>query len=212
LALSTENRNLKLETKMNAPVADILSRIDQLSREELNELEKTLTRRLPDESSPRTRSGNWKRKALIFGIIAAVLAAVIGIITYLTSKETLAASNRKDEFGAEVGFKIDQYRFRDRSRLIFTSGSGSSLVYDFSPLLIDKIERQSWLGDGRVIYLNLLVKPNSKAPVSPARIIYDFHRGETYIYSPLRLSRTGASSERWLSEAEFDGLLARFAE
>jgi hypothetical protein len=197
---------------MNAPVADILSRIDQLTREELNELEKTLTRHQPDESSLKPRSGSWKRKALIIGIIAAALAAVIGIVTYLTSKETLAANNRKDEFGADVGYKIDQYRFRDRSQLIFTSGSGTSLVYNFSPLLIDKIERQSWLANGRVIYLNLLVKPNSRTVVSPARIIYDFHRGETYIYSPLRLSRTASSSERWLSEAEFDGLLARFAQ
>src|SRR5262245_41589353 len=102
---------------MNAPVADILSRIDQLSREELNELEKTVTKRQPDKSSVGTQSGNWKRKALIIGIIAAVLAGVIGIITYLTSKETLAASNRKDEFGANVGYKIEQYSFRDRSRL-----------------------------------------------------------------------------------------------
>jgi hypothetical protein len=164
------------------------------------------------ESSLNPRSGSWKRKAMILGIIAAVLAIVIGIITYLTSKETLAASNRKDEFGSDVGYQVEQYRFRDRSRLIFTSGTGTSLVYDLSPLLIDKIERQSWLANGRVIYFNLLVKPNSRAPASPARIIYDFHRGETYIYSPLRLSRTAASSERWLSEAEFDGLLARFAQ
>ena len=197
---------------MNAPVADILSRIDQLSREELNELEKTVTKRQPDKSSVGTQSGNWKRKALIIGIIAAVLAGVIGIITYLTSKETLAASNRKDEFGANVGYKIEQYSFRDRSRLIFTSGLGFSLVYDLSPLLINKIEQQSWLANGRVIYLSLSVKPNSRATASPARIIYDFHRGEIHIYSPLSLSRTPASSERWLNEAEFDGLLARFAQ
>jgi hypothetical protein len=193
---------------MNAPVADILTRIDQLTKEEKSELEKTLTRR----HGAAPRSGSWKRKLLIFGIIIGVLAAAIGIITYLTSKQSLASSNRKDDFGADVGYRIDQYRYRDRARLTFTTGSGPSLVYNLSPMLIDKIERQSWLANGRVIYLSLSVKPDSKAPASPARIIYDFHRGETYIYSPLNLTRAVSSSDRWMSEAEFDGLLARFAQ
>jgi hypothetical protein len=197
---------------MNAPVEEILSRIDQLTQDELNELESTLTRRQGVELYSRPLSGNWKRKLLIIGIIAGVLAAASGIITYLTSKQSLASSNRKDEFGADIGYQIDQYRYRDRSRLTFTSGSGSSLVYNLSPLLIDKIEQQSWLENGRVIYVSLLVKPNSKAPASPARIIYDFHRGETYINSPLNLTRPASSSDRWMNEAEFDGLLARFAQ
>jgi len=206
---------------MKAPVADILSRIDQLTKEELNELEKTLTRR-PGFSNGHRRnekqlsvipkSGSWKRKALIIGSIVGALVVAIGIIAYLTSKETLATSNHRDEFGANVSYQIYQYRYRSRSRLNFNSGSGSELVYDLSPLVIERIERQSWLANGRLIYLNLLVKPDSKAPASPARIIYDFHRGETYIHSPLNLTRTASSSDRWMSEAEFDGLLARFVQ
>jgi hypothetical protein len=156
------------------------------------------------------RAGTWKRKALIIGIIAGALVLAIGIITYMTSKETLAASDRKDEFGADVGYQLDQYRYRNRARLSFNSGSGSSLVYSYAPLLIEKIEQQSWMSNGRVIYLSLSVKPNSNSPASPARIIHDFHRGETYVYSPLNLGRTASSSDRWMSEAEFDGMLARF--
>ncbi|MBO0721360.1 MAG: hypothetical protein J2P41_11095 [Blastocatellia bacterium] len=204
---------------MNAPVADILSRIDQLTKDELNELEKTLTRHTGFRNGqrrvdalPARPPGYWKRMAVIIGISAAALAVAIGIITFLTKKETLAASNRKDEFGANVGYRVDQYRFRSRSRLSFDTGSGSSLVYNFSPLVIEKIERQSWLANGRLIYLNLSVKPGSRAPASPARIIYDFHRGETYIYSPLNLTRTASSNNQWMNEAEFDGLLARFVE
>jgi hypothetical protein len=158
------------------------------------------------------RAGTWRRKALIIGLIAGTLALAIGIITYLTSKETLAASNRKDEFGADVGYRLDRYRYRNRVILSFTPGAGSSLVYNLSPLLIDKIEQQSWMSNGRVIYLNLSAKPNSNSPASPARLIHDFHRGETYISSPLSLGRTGSSSDRWMSEAEFDGMLARFAQ
>jgi hypothetical protein len=208
---------------MNAPVEDILSRIDRLSTEELNELEKTLIRRhgsSEDRQSPARQvvnhdeapSGTWKRKALKIGIIAGALAAAIGIIAYMTSKDTLSASNRKDEFGANVGYQIDRYRYRNRAQLSFTPGTGSSLVYNLSPLLIDKIEQQSWMSNGRVVYLNLLVKPNSNSPASPARIIHDFQRGETYVYSPLSLGRTASSSDRWMSEAEFDGLLARFGQ
>jgi hypothetical protein len=208
---------------MNAPVEDILSRIDRLSTEELNELEKTLTRRqgvgedhrLParqDENHAREPSGTWKRKALIIGLIAGALVVTIGIIIYLTSKETLAASDRKDEFGANVGYQIEQYQYRNRARLSFNIGAGSSLVYNLSPLLIDKIEQQSWMSNGRVIYLGLSVKPNSSSPASPARIIHDFHRGETYVYSPLNLGRTASSSDRWMSQAEFDGMLARFGQ
>jgi hypothetical protein len=166
----------------------------------------------PVENNTREPSGTWRRKALIIGIIAGALALALGIITYLTSKETLAASNRKDEFGADVGYQIDQYRYRDRARLSFDSGAGSSLVYNLSPLLIDKIEQQSWMSNGRVIYLSLSVRPNSSSPASPARIIHDFHRGETYVYSPLNLGRTASSSDRWMSEAEFDGMLARFVQ
>jgi hypothetical protein len=158
----------------------------------------------------RVLSGPWRRKALIIGLIVGVLAIVGGIIVYLTSKETLTASNRKDEFGADVGYQIDRYRYRNRARLIFNSGSGSSLVYNLSPLLIDKIEQQSWMSNGRVIYLSLSVKPDANFPAAPARIIHDFHRGETYVYSPLNLGRTASSSDRWMSEAEFDGMLARF--
>jgi hypothetical protein len=196
---------------MNSPVAEILSRIDQLTKEELNELESTLTRRQGAKPYSKPQSGSWKRKLLVIGISAGVLAATIGIITYLTSKQSLAASIRKDDFGADVGYRIEQYRYRDRSRLSFTSGSGS-LVYNLSPMVIDKIEQQSWLANGRVIYMSLLVKPDSRSPAAPARIIYDFHRGETYINSPLNLTRAPASSDRWMSEAEFDGLLARFAQ
>jgi hypothetical protein len=160
--------------------------------------------------APAEASGNWKRKALIIGLMAGALALALGIITYLTSKETLAASNRKDEFGAEVGYQLDQYRYRNRARLSFNPGTGSSVVYNLAPLLIEKIEQQSWMSNGRVIYLNLSVKPNSNSPASPARIIHDFHRGETYVYSPLNLGRTASSSDRWMNEAEFDGMLARF--
>jgi hypothetical protein len=159
-----------------------------------------------------TWTGTWKRKALIIGLIAGALVLAIGIITYLASKERLAESARKDEFGADVGYRIDQYRYRNRAQVIFNSGSGSSLVYNLSPLLIDKVEQQSWMSNGRVIYLSLLVKPNSNSPASPARIIYDFHRGETYVYSPLNLGRTASSSDRWMSQAEFDGVLARFLQ
>jgi hypothetical protein len=163
-------------------------------------------------NNSRVLSGAWRRKALIIGLITGALAVAIGIITYLTSKETLAASDRKDEFGADVGYQIDQYRYRNRAQLSFNSGSGSTLVYNLSPLLIDKIEQQSWMSNGRVIYLSLSVKSNANSPASPARIIYDFHRGETYIYSPLNLGRTASSSDRWMSEPEFDGMLARFVQ
>lgn len=208
---------------MIAPVEEIVSRIDQLTNEELNELEKTLANREKPgeehqrlvnaiEKTSKERFGDWWRKALKIGIVLGLLALGFIIITYFTRREALAESTRKDEFGADVGYKVEQYRYRDRVLLSFNSGSASSLVYDLSPLSIDKMVQQSWLSNGRAIYLNLSVKPDSKTAALPARIIHDFQRGEIYVYSPLSLWRPNSSTNRWMSEAEFDGVLARFGQ
>jgi hypothetical protein len=207
---------------MTAPPTfqEIISRIDQLTPGELNQLERVISTRtrtneeslLPVQTEITPKPGIFKHRILPIALLLGALAAGFAIIYFLTAKETFATSARKDEFGANIGYRIEQYRFRNRVLLDFKGGTRSSLGCDISPLLIDKLGEQRWLSNGRAIYLNMLVKPDSRTAPSPARVIYDFQRGEMFVSSPLSMWRTPSSGNRWMSEAEFDGVLARYGQ
>lgn len=154
----------------------------------------------------------FRRKAVLIVALLIALAAIVGVIAYLTQREALTEGGRVDEFGTRLKYKVERYRYRDRVLLTLSTDSGSTLTFDLSPMTIDKIIEQRWLANGRSIYLSLMLKPDRGTAASPARIIYDFHRGEIYASSPLNLWRTQSSSARWMNDAEFDGLLARFGQ
>ncbi len=196
---------------MSTPVKEILSRIDKITDEERKELERKLAVRPADRPQEVTR-GNWKKKLIMFGILLGTAAIVFGSTFILESKEALARSDRKDEFGADISYRVEQYRYRNRALLSFSSGSNSSIFFHLSPLKIDKIVEQRWLANGRAIFLNLSVKPGSSDAPAPARVIYDFQRGEMHVASPVSLWRTDLSGNRWMNDAEFDGVLARFGQ
>lgn len=207
---------------MSAPTTfeEIISRVDQLTPGELNQLERVIsTRTKTNEESLRLaqteitpKPGTFKDRILPIALSLGALAAGLAIIYFLTARETFATSDRKDEFGANIGYKIEQYRFRNRVLLDFKAGTRSSLECDLSPLVIDKIGEQRWLSNGRAIYLNMLVKPDTRTAPSPARVIYDFQRGEMFVSSPVSMWRTPSSGNRWMSDAEFDGVLARYGQ
>ena len=164
-------------------------------------------------SSPvkeQEKDGVWRKKAVLVGIIVGALAAGIGVFYYMTSKETLASSSRLDEFSTNIDYKVEQYRYRSRAIITFGSSPNSSLVCNLSGIKIDKILEQRWLANGRAIYLNLSINPDSSTTPVPARLIFDFQRGELFLSSPVSLWRTNSSSSRWMNDAEFDGVLARF--
>jgi hypothetical protein len=207
---------------MSAPptLEEIISGVDQLSPGELNRLERVISTRTktdqeslqPVRTEVTSKPGNFKRRILPVVLLLGALAAAGVIIFFSTARETFATSERRDEFGENIGYNIEQYRFRNRVLLDFKAGTRSSLKGDLSPLRIDRIAEQRWLSNGRAIYLNLLVKPDSRTTPSPARMIYDFQRGEMFVASPISMWRTPSSGNRWMSEAEFDGVLARYGQ
>jgi hypothetical protein len=199
---------------------EIISSVDQLSPGELSRLERAISTRTktkeeslrPIHAGSTTETGKFKDKILPIALLLGALVAGCAIAYFLTARETFATSDRRDEFGANIGYKIEQYRFGNRVLLDFKAGARSSLEYDLSPLRVDKVVEQRWLSNGRAIYLNMLVKPNSRTAPSPARVIYDFQRGEMFVSSPMSMWRTPSSGNRWMSEAELDGVLARYVQ
>lgn len=138
-----------------------------------------------------------------------------------TAKYTVTASQKYDEFsGVKYGYKIEHYYFWDSMRLTIWNKRGSSYgmrsVYDLPALTVDKIVEEKWLKDDAAIYLNLQLEyHDSLVSTHPAKIIYDFHRGEIYTLSGFTLWRfwNGKSkTSDWMSEDEFNDVLSRLSE
>lgn len=216
---------------MSILVEEIMQRLDQLNTEELKELEQAFeSRAKPGEENLRLmrvldatrwqrvmqRTGRIARKTIVIGVL---LTAIVGtglLFLFLMRTETLSTGTRQDQFQAAIGYTVEQHRYRDISRVTFDDGGDGQVICNLSPMKIDKILEQRWLANGRAIYLHMQLqspealgadgKPESRS----ARLIYDYHRGELYIVSPLHLWRTASSESHWMNDEEFNGLLARF--
>lgn len=83
-------------------------------------------------------------------------------------------------------------------------------VYDLPALTVDKVVEQRWLKNDAAIYLDLQIKyHDSLISVHPAKVIYDFHRGEVHTYSQFtlwRLWNEKNKAEDWMSDPEFDSV------
>lgn len=212
---------------MSAAVEEIVARFDQLTPEETLDLEQALAARAKPgaeslrlvrriEPTLRQRAARVTRRTLGLLLLALLLAGVALALVYYRWKETLSAGARRDQFQAAVSYKIERYRYRNRVRLVFADDSDAEVVCDLMPLEVDKIVEQRWLAGGRALYLYLLLKSpqavgaDGQLEAKPAKIIYDYQRGELYVASPLHLWRTAASEGRWMNEEEFGGVLARY--
>jgi hypothetical protein len=114
------------------------------------------------------------------------------------------------------GYSVDQYRFRDRMRLNLWSDSSmfsaaSDATFDLNSVSVSKIVEEKWIDNGRAVLLNLLVKSGGKE--QPAKLIYDFQRGEMYMASPLDLWRAPSEPGKNLkmNEEEFQATLNRLS-
>ncbi|MDX2031553.1 MAG: hypothetical protein SF339_12835 [Blastocatellia bacterium] len=216
---------------MSILVEEIMQRLDQLNIEELTELEQTLDARAkPGEENLRLlrvldatrwqrivqRTGRIARRTIVIGVLLAALAGTALALLFLWRTETLSAGTRQDQFQAAIAYRVEQHRYRDISLVTFDDGGDGQVVCHLSPMKIDKILEERWLANGRAIYLHLQLQSpealgaDGKPESRPARMIYDYHRGELYVVSPLHLWRTASSESRWMNEEEFNGLLARF--
>lgn len=212
---------------MSAAVEEIIARLEQLTPEETTALEQALTRRAkPGAESLRLtrrtaptlgqRAARVTRRTLWLLLLAVLLIGAALILVYYRRTETLARGVRRDQFQAAVSYKIERYRYRNRVRLIFADDADAQVICDLMPLAVDKVVEQRWLASGRALYLYLLLKSpqaigaDGQPEAKPAKIIYDYQRGELYVASPLHLWRTAASEGRWMNEEEFGGVLARY--
>ncbi len=115
----------------------------------------------------------------------------------------LAAAHQKKWLGEKIG-------------LIFQVLNDRQLICDLAPLRIQGVAEQRWLGNDRAIYLSLLVnsleavRANGRPETETARLVYDFQRGELFVFSSAPLWRSPSGEERWLNEEEFNAVLARY--
>jgi hypothetical protein len=216
---------------MSIPVEEIVQRLDQLSVDELVELEQTLRQRATPgvESlqltrvteatrlqSALARTGKLARRTVLLVTLLAALAAAAFLTAYFLRTETIATGARQDQFQTALSYTIKQHRYRDISQVIFDDGGDGQVICNLSPMKVEKPLEERWLAGGRAIYLKLefqspeALGANGLPAVQTARLVYDFHRGELFIASPLHLWRTASSESHWMNEEEFNGMLARF--
>lgn len=141
---------------------------------------------------------------------------VFGIVAVLAwnARFTIASGQKTDDLGYySYGYKIEQYYARNASRLTFWSSRGMEFVVEMGPLTVEDVIDQRWLNNDAAIYLNLQIKyHDSVVSVRPARIIFDFHRGEIHTASSFTLWRNfdhRHHNEDWMSDEEFDVVLSR---
>lgn len=218
---------------MSILVDEIITRIDRLNPQEMDELEQALVARAkPGQANVQlvrvvedtrwsgfaSRLGRATRKTLVVLIVLGAIVLATLLTLYYQRTATISKGTRQDQYQAAVGYTVEQYRYRDRARLIFDDGGDGQVKCDLSPMQIDKLLEERWLANGRAVYLHLLFKSpevlgaDGQQEPKGAKVLYDFQRGELYVTSQLHLWRTAASEGRWMTEEEFAGMLARFAQ
>lgn len=136
------------------------------------------------------------------------------------AKYTVIAEEKSDDFGNSYGYQIEKYVFWKSTKFTIWSKRPFSYrmysTYELPSLTIEEVVEKKWLKHNAAIYLNLKIKyHDSMVSVSPARVIYDFHRGELHTSSNLTLWRffnDKNKGEEWMSESEFNSILQQLEQ
>ncbi len=199
------------------PVAEAIALLNSLTESQLDEVGQSLSTHASTRLSRKslnTNTGGIFRKVAVFGLALALIALFAFIWMYFNSTQNIASGERKTK-QADWGYAVDQYRFRNRMRLnlwsdssLFSSSSNATL--DLSNVSVNQITEERWLADSRAIYLNMLVTVDGKE--QPAKVIYDFQRGEMQTTSPADLWRVPNEPNKnvKLSDGEFQAVLNRY--
>jgi hypothetical protein len=152
--------------------------------------------------------------------LAYLLSAFViaSCLVYYATLQPVAAGEKSDKQNtASWGYRLQRYRFRDRYKLdIWHYQRFSEMEISHEGPAFWKtpeVIEQRWLAGDRAIYLNLGLGLENSLPQSrtPTRIIYDFDRGEIYLFSPYwlwrRPSEVHGSWERWMTEQQFEEVL-----
>ncbi len=199
------------------PVGEAVALLGGLTDHQLEEVGRSLSSNQAarlNSQSRATKTGGVLRKTVALGAVLAFVALLVFVWAYFSSTQNIASGERKTK-EADWGYAVDQYRFRNRMRLnlwsdssLFSSSSQATL--DLSNVSVNKITEERWLADSRAIFLNMLVTVDGKE--QPAKVIYDFQRGEMQTTSPADLWRIPNEPNKnvKLTEEEFQAVLNRY--
>ena len=201
------------------PVGEAVALLNGLTDNQLEEVGRALSNNMItrlNSKSLATKTGGLLRKAIVIGALLAFVSLLAFIWAYVNATKNIANGERKTN-QADWGYAVDQYRFRNRMRLnlwsdssLFSSSSNATL--DLSNVSVNKITEERWLADSRAVYLNMLVTVDGKE--QPAKVIYDFQRGEMHTSSPVDLWRVPNQPNQnvKLTDDEFQAVLNRYTE
>ena len=199
------------------PIGEAVTLLNGLTESQLEEVGRLLSSNMIARLNSKSfvaKPGGLLRKTVAFGALLAFVALLAFIWTYFNSTKNIASGERKTK-QADWGYAVDQYRFRNRMRLnlwsdssLFSSSSDATL--DLSNVSVNKITEERWLADSRAVYLNMLVTVDGKE--QPAKVIYDFQRGEMHTTSPVDLWRVPneATTSVKMTDEEFQAVLTRY--
>jgi hypothetical protein len=146
----------------------------------------------------------------IFFLVASLMVIAAFIAT--SSRRTVSAETKSTN-GIRYGYQLESYRFRDRMFLRFWNSAGLSLEFDLPGYAMGQLQETRWLaGDGAVYLHGMMAHRDGAGEATvPVKILFDFRSGELFVSSPAPLWRLPSSSD-WLTDAEFDAILAKIAE
>ena len=157
------------------------------------------------------------RKYILPALLVVTMIFVVVVLVVWNAQFTVASGEKTDDLGYfSYGYKIEQHYVGKSFRLTFWSSRGMRFVHNEGQVTVEEVVEQRWLKNDAAIYLNLQLKyHDSVVSVHPARIIYDFHRGEIYTSSDFTLWRNfdkTHDSKDWMNDAEFDAVLSRLEQ
>ena len=163
-----------------------------------------------------------KLRKLSFGIkilflVTMSIAMLIALISVRNNQRYIVVQGEQDNgLGVTYGYKVENYKYTERMRITFWRKNGVRFVCDSYEKTVDKVNNSEWIKSNGAIFLDLeITYHDSYVTTNPTKIIYDFHRGEMYITSDLRLWRMWSealSSDDWMSESEFDEILTKLRQ
>lgn len=162
-----------------------------------------------------------KKKLVALIALVLLLACVVGGWYYSTAKKVVASGEKESWVKPfTYGYKVEQYRFYPRIKCTFWADHRMRFTYESQWLDIASVVEERWLPKYRAIYLNLNINhyDYDGVRVYPAKILYDYYRGEIYASSDLAMWRgyksedTRSEKYKLMTEDEFQQILSRLSE
>lgn len=161
------------------------------------------------------------KKSVALITLMILLACIVGGWYYFNARRVVATGEKESWVRPfTYGYKVEQYRFYPGIKLIFWADERMRFTYESKWLDIANVVEQRWLPKNRAVYIHLNINHHDSDGIRsyPAKILYDYYRGEIYASSGLAMWRGHMSEDdrsgkyKLMTEEEFQGVLAHFSE